>query len=162
MTPIPKSVYYQLLNLVLTAGLLIYLLRTKVVDYFQSRRDDYLKLAEQVNRMKKDAENKRKDLQERFDTLERSEKQSIEKADREAMDLQQKLVNDATSVAQRIASDAQKTIQMEFNKSIAELKSDIIVEAMASSRENIQHSIKDSDQQRLQREFVEKIEVVEQ
>lgn len=162
MTPIPKVVYYQLLNLILTAGLLVYLLRTKIIEHFQGRRDQYLKVAEQVNKMKKQAEARRRDLQERFDKLEHSEKQALEKANHEAKDLQDKLVTEATATAARVASDAQKTIQLEYNKSIAMLKSQIISEAMQASRETIKHSIKDSDQQRLQREFVEKIEVVEQ
>lgn len=158
---VPTVVFYQVLNLGILIAMLTFFLKDKVRVYFASKRENYLKAASEAQEVKKRVEEQSRILREKIAKLDSTMEATVQKAEADALIFNQKLVDEARQQAEKLKKETEKTVEAEIHKAIDGLKSDVIDQAIVSSRELIRTQLKDSDQKRLQNEFVEKIRVVE-
>jgi F-type H+-transporting ATPase subunit b len=150
----------EVFNFVFLAGLLVYLLRITVIEHFQGRLRAYTELVERAKNARMEAEQAHRDIASKLEQLQGSADESIKRAQSESLDLKNKMIAEAKSVARRMEEEAQRTIIVEIENARGELRDDLLHKAIESARESLKKTIGSSEQIRLQSEFADKIQVV--
>ena len=157
---IPSSVIYQAINFVLFIGLLIFLLRRPVKEYFRGRQEAYRMALQKAESARREAEAKRQEIQECLAKLESTTSDSVAQARAEAEALKQKIVSEAQQLSASLREEAQRTAALEVERAKNQLREEMLAQAVALSRKMLEEKIAEPDQKRLQTEFVDKIQVV--
>ena len=157
-----SSLFVQAFNVGILLVILFVVLRKSAVAHFANRAKEYNELVQRSEAAKAEAERGHRAIKERLDKLESGAEASLVQARREADELKLKLVNEARTVAERLKTEAQRTVANEVEKAKAELRADLLQSALATSQEVLKSSLGASEQAKLQSEFVQKIQVVGQ
>lgn len=157
---IPKVVFHQALNFVLFFGLLFVLLKKTVANTFQTRHADFHSALTKAQAAKKDAEARKKEIQDRLNKLESTAAESLQTARAEAETLRKKIMQDAADISQNLRTEAQKTTQHEIERAKTELREELLSQSLLAAKKVLSETTSEADQKRLQSEFVEKIQVV--
>ena len=155
-----SSLGVQAFNVFVLLAVLIYLMRKAAVAHFANRATEYNDLVQRAEKAKLEAERGHREIKERLDKLESGAEPSLVQARREADELKTKMIAEARTVAERMKTEAQRTIATEVEKAKAELRHELLQSALATSHEVLKSSLSSSEQQKLQNEFVSKIQVV--
>jgi F-type H+-transporting ATPase subunit b len=158
---VPPVVFFQALNLAVLAGILIYFLKDKVREHFKNKRESYLKASREVAELKRQVEEQARALREKIRKLDETAEQSQRQAEADALEYNKKLLAEAKEQADKLIRENEKTISAEIYKTMDALRAELVDHSIGASRELIQKEIKESDQKRLQDEFVRKIGVVQ-
>jgi F-type H+-transporting ATPase subunit b len=156
-----SSIFVQSFNLGFLLILLFVLLRKTVVAHFANRAAEYQLLVSRAETARIEAEKGRKAVKDRLTKLEAENTQVVSRARAEAEDLKTRMVQEAKAVALRMEQEAQRTVKAEVEKAKTELRRELLEKAINSSRQNL-NNLSTGDQQKLQREFADKIQVVGQ
>lgn len=161
---IPNMVWLQLINFGLYAGLLFYLFKKQVLVFFAAREATYHEAIKKADAVKIEAETKRREVQERLTKLESTRDQAIQQARAEALALRTQILEDAKGLAVKLKHDAEQTAAVELERGKIALRRELLDQSvgLATKLLSDKDKLKDQDQQRLQTEFVEKIQVVTQ
>ena len=157
---IPFSVTLQAINFVLYGGLLFYFLRKPTVAYFRNRHEAYKQALVKAESARREAELKKREMQERLEALELSSAESIQQARVEAEALKKRIVEEAKSMSTHLRDEARRTAEFEIERAKGQLREELISQSVALSRKMLEEKIGEPDQKRLQTEFVDKIQVV--
>lgn len=157
---VPTVVYFQVFNFGLLLILLHLLLRKTVVSHFAARRQIYLEARSRAMAQREAAEQDRQMIAARLDKLTETAEQAVQEARDEAERLRQQALSEAQNMVRRLRDEAQRTIQYELQKSIHELREQLINEAIEQARGELA-TLEEVQRQALHKEFVEKIQVVQ-
>ncbi len=157
---IPKVVFWQLLNFAIFVGLLFFLLRKNVISHFQKRREDFLSAVTKAQKIRHEAEERHSEIQTRLNRLKQEEGQNRQRAHEEAESYKRHLLQEATNIAKGVEEESSRMVQVEKAKALAKVREELIQESMKQAREKLSKSLENQDQDRLQSEFIEKIQVV--
>ena len=150
----------QAINFCLFALLIVWIARHRVREFFQGRESSYRAALVKARAAKEEAEGKRREMQERLAKLEATANQALEQARTEANDLMARMTSETDALRKTLRADAERTLQIELDRAKAELREEMIAHAFAIAKKTLSEKIADTDQLRLQTEFVEKIQVV--
>ncbi|HRK06342.1 MAG TPA: ATP synthase F0 subunit B [Pseudobdellovibrionaceae bacterium] len=159
---IPTVLWLQVVNFVLYVGLLVYLLRKPVRSFFEGRVENYNSALKRAEAQKREAETKRREIQERLTRLESTSAQSIAEARAEAEALRQRVLVEAKELSEKLRAEAQRTAQIELERAKFALRQEMLSQSVQLASKILADKIQEPDQKRLQSEFVEKIQVVNQ
>ncbi|MCM2281596.1 MAG: ATP synthase F0 subunit B [Bdellovibrionaceae bacterium] len=157
---IPASVMWQAINFVIFAFLLWFLLRKKVPAYFAERAAHFEVALKKAEKARQEAEAQKQEIEKRLHALQTSADQSIVKAKGDADELRQKIIRDAQALSEHLIADARRTAEIELQRAKTELREEVLAQAVVAAKALLNEKIVDTDQKRLQSEFVEKIQVV--
>lgn len=157
---IPAVFYYQILNFSALLILIYFLVRKKVAHALLTKKADFLEKQSHAARAKAEALSKKNEIQARLATLLSQSEQSRVNAKTEAELLRAKLISDAQETEARLIKEASKAEATERLKAQVRLRDKLITESIASARENVKKSLATQDLERLQIDFVEKIQAV--
>lgn len=157
---IPAAVYWQALNFVLFAALLWFLLRKKVPAYFKERAANFNMALAKAEKARLEAEAQKREIEQRLKTLQASADQSVAQAKAEAEELRKKILREAEELSVRMKEDARRTAEIELQRAKTELREEVLAQAVTAAKQILSEKIAETDQKRLQSEFVEKIQVV--
>lgn len=151
----------QVINFVLAAGLLIYLLKSKVKEHFKDRKALYTEFMSKAEKAMKEAESQKKLYADKLSNLKNTEKETLAKARADAEEIKQRLVSEAKNTSEKLIEDAKRSAQFEVEKAKTELKDVLLEEAIKAADQALQQKVGDAEQQKLRSEFVSKIQVVQ-
>ncbi len=154
------TIIAQSFNFLFLIGVLVYLLRKTVKAHFANRAKEYHELVNRAETARKQAEDGKRVIQDRLAALEASSQDGLAQARREAEELRARMIEDAKNLADRLQSEAERTAQIELEKAKAELRAELLRQALNVSRDSLQTKLESSDQKQLQKEFADKIQVV--
>jgi F-type H+-transporting ATPase subunit b len=157
---IPMSVTFQAINFALYAGLLLYFLRKPIREFFKSREQVYKQALIKAENARRDAEKKKKEVQQRLRNLDATADESLDQARAEATALKLQIRQEAETLAERLRNEANRTAQLEVERARATLREEMLKQSVELSRKLLADEIADGDQKRLQTEFVNKIQEV--
>jgi len=157
---VPASVYWQAVNFFIFAFLLWFLLRKKVPAYFKERELNFNMALEKAEKAHQEAEAQKREVERRLQALQASADQSIAQAKAEAEELRIKILREAEELSERLKEDAHRTAEIELQRAKTELREEALSQAVTAAAKILSEKIADTDQKRLQSEFVEKIQVV--
>ncbi len=159
---IPTVLWLQVVNFGLYVALLFYLLRKPVRSFFEGRVENYNSALKRAEAQKHEAESKRREIQERLTKLESTSAQSIAEARAEAEALRQRVLVEARELSEKLRAEAQRTAQIELERAKFALRQEMLSQSVQLATKILADKIQEQDQKRLQTEFVEKIQVVNQ
>ena len=129
-----QQILLHLLNFVILAGGLYFLLYKPVEDFMGKRARQYRELDEQARREREEAAAMRKSAQEKLDAMHEEIAQMRIKAGDEIEAEKQQLVAEARAEARRILETAGKTAEQRSKKAIADTNEEIRDLAMEAVR----------------------------
>ena len=150
----------QILNFVLFVLLLVYLLRKRVRDLFTQRKKDYNQLFHQAEMEREAAEKKKSEMLQKLKVLEEESQEALEKAQQEAGELKKKILSEAHSISDRFLKEAERTIQYELNKAKSKLREELLVGSLKSAEAHLREKVDASTQEKLNKEFTDKVQVI--
>jgi F-type H+-transporting ATPase subunit b len=150
----------QAINFGLFALLIVYLARHKVREFFHGREASFRQAQLRADHAKKDAEGKKREIQDRLSSLDASAEASVAQARSEADALRARMLAEAEALRSGLRDEAERSTRVELERAKAELRAEMIAQAMRMAKDTLTEKIAETDQKRLQTEFVEKIQVV--
>lgn len=157
---IPSVVLWQAINFSLFVGLLFFLLRKAVKEHFLGRREGFLDAVSRAAAVKEKAEEEHKEIRQRLDRLHSEAEQNAQRAHSEAEGLKKEILREADVQAQHIKLEALRMVEIEQDKALSTVRSEIIRQSMEKARKILDEKIQVEDHNRLQNEFVDKIQAV--
>jgi F-type H+-transporting ATPase subunit b len=159
---IPISVLWQAINFTIYIGILFYYLRHPVRNFFKTRKEAYQQALVRSEQARLAAELKKREIQERLTKLENTSADAVAKAKAEAAQLISQIQQQGDELAHRLRDDAGRVAHLEVERAKIELRTEMLGQAVALSRKLLEDKdkLKDTDQKRLQTEFVTKIQEV--
>ncbi len=160
MNKIPREVFWQFVNFFLFIALLIFLLRKKVVAYFQEREATFKQALIKVEHARKAAETQKNIIKEKLEKLEASAKSDLAQAQKDAEELKLKILSEARELVANMKKETERTAESEIQRAKLELRDELLNAAIDQAKKILTDKVNEPDQKRLQDEFVEKIQVV--
>lgn len=155
-------IIYQTINVTLIVIGLIYFLKEPVRKTFKDRHSQYIAAAQKAEIERKHAELALKEVKEKLENLNKTEMESISRARAEASDLKMQIIKEAEISSQKIKMEASESAKHEFAKAKKEIRNSMIIEAIKLSKNQIEQQVSSDDHQRLQQQFIQNIQVVQQ
>jgi len=156
--PWRELVIPQAVNLVIFLGLLIYALRKPIRDHFIGRAEQFEQHRKKAAEAKATAERKHYDVEVQLRELEQNAKGSLQDAEREAVGLKEKIINEAKVAAKRAAEEAESMAMFEFQRAIALLRTQIVDSSVAEAESNLKKQVDAKTKSRLNDDFVHKLQ----
>lgn len=154
---LPLVVYLQAVNFLLYAGLMVYLMRKPVREYFSGRKEKFNAALNKAAQAKNEAEAQKREVQSRIDELTRTSQAELARAKSEAAELQTRIMKEAEEISAHLKSEANRTASFEIERAKNELRESMLSQAVAFSSKLLKEKMVEGDQKRLQTEFVDKI-----
>ena len=155
-----RTVIFQLINLSLFVGVLVFFIRKPIRDYFSTRSLTYRDAAEKAERAIKQAELQKVEMAEQLSQLSSSADASLGKAKEEAEELKRQIIQEAENLTLTLRQEAERTVKYEIERAKAALRDEMLEQAIHVAQTRLDGKMAEPDQRRLQTEFVEKIQVV--
>lgn len=157
---VPKVVLYQAINVAILFGGLFYFLKGTVVKFYTERKSGYLAAAQKSQAAREAAEKQFVDIKHKLDQLEASQDDSLARAKAEANDMKQSLIKEAQEQAARIKNEAEQTAKIEIQKAQTHLREQLLKDSLEAAKAVLSKDIGSADHQKLQSEFVNKVQAV--
>lgn len=157
---IPKSVIYQAINVAILIAGLIYFTKDGIVSFFAGRKVSYLEAAQKSAFAREQAEKEFVDIKSKLSNLENTRQEQLNKAKAHAADLKKQIEEEASLVSKRIRDEAELTANLEVQRAQRDLRHQLLNDSVEAARIVLTKDIGASDQQKLQKEFINHIEVV--
>lgn len=157
---VPKVVLYQLINVLILFGGLFYFLKNVVIKFYADRKANYLSAAQKSQAAREEAEKQFVEVKNKLDKLEATTDESISRAKAEAVDMKNDLIKEAQEVAARIKKEAEQTAKIEIQKAQTQLREQLLKDSIEAAKAVLSKDIGSADHQKLQSEFVNKVQAV--
>lgn len=157
---VPFTVALQAINFAIYIALLVYLLRKPIANFFKTREQIYKQAVMRGESARRDAEKKKREVQQRLSELESTADDSIANARAEAAALMLQIQQEAQTMSDRLRDEANRTADLEIERARGLLREEMLNQAMSQSRKMLEDKMAEPDQKRLQTEFVDKIQEV--
>lgn len=149
----------RFLNFALLVIILIVVIRKSgVKDYFSARREEISKKFEDLKEEKDAAEGRYRELEEELKAFETKKKEIIQQFEAEGIAEKERIIAEAEERARQILEQAGLTIQREIQAAKDRLTAEMVEAAAQRAQGIIEKEIKDSDQDQLVNEFIERVE----
>ena len=137
---------------------LIWLLRTRVQNFFASYRQNFIHESSQAQNFIAVVEKKKKEIQNRLENLETTYSLKMETAKKEAQALKVTLVEEAQQKAQKMISEASEGTLLMFKNAERMFLKKSLDQAMGLAQKDLSKKVDDHEAQRLHFEFLKEIQ----
>jgi F-type H+-transporting ATPase subunit b len=131
-----------------------------IVKMYADRKQNYLAAAAKSKAAREEAEREFVEVKHKLDQLEASADESLSRAKAEAADMKHQLIRDAQDMASRIKHEAEETAKIEVIKAQTHLREQLLKDAIDAAKTVLSKDIGSADHQKLQSEFVNKVQAV--
>jgi F-type H+-transporting ATPase subunit b len=153
------DLFYRVINFGLLVIILFLVIRkVPVKDLFAKRREEIRRMLDDLKRDKEAAQGSYQELEKKLREFEIKKKEIIEqfRADGEAE--KERIIAEAKERASQILAHADLTIEREVEGARDRLRQELVDLAADKAQDIIARNIKDSDQEHLVNEFIERVE----
>ena len=149
----------RFLNFALLVIILFVVIRKSgVKDFFSARREEISKKFEDLKEERDVAEGRYRELEEELKTFETKKKEIIQQFEAEGVAEKERIIAEAEERAKQIVEQAGLTIEREIQAAKDRLTAEMVEAAAQKAQGIIEKEIKDSDQDQLVNEFIERVE----
>lgn len=152
-----KTDTYRIINFLVLAGLLFFLLRKPAAQFLGDRIKGIQEQLKELEQKKIEAEKKLAEYTRRLDALSSESDQIIEEYRRQGEAMRDNILKAAEAAAAKLESQALRNIEHEFKKARIELEMEIMEKAISRAEEMLRENITDQDQERLVGEYLDKV-----
>lgn len=145
---------YRTINFAILSTVLYMVLSKPLKNYLASRSEAIKKALDEAKRVREEAEKKYREYQEKMDRLTSEAKELKDSLIAEGDVEKNRIIEEANKAAQRIREQAKFAAEQEIKKARLALKEEManLIAEMAEDR--LRKEIKDSDQERLVKEYL--------
>jgi len=147
----------RFINFAVLAGVMIFLLRKPIKNFFSGRSEQIRKDFEELDVRKIQAQEQLQQIRKKLDEIEQERDNIIAQFVKEGEAEKKKIIDNAKAVSERIEEQAQLTIQQEIQKAKDGLKEEISELATRMAEEIISKNIQPDDEDRLIKEYIQKV-----
>jgi F-type H+-transporting ATPase subunit b len=148
---------YRIINFAVLVTALFLLLRKPTAKALSSRIKGIKDQLEDLENRKTQAEQELAAYVEKISRLEKEAENIIEEYVKQGNEAKKRIIQEAETAAVKLEAQAKKNIEHEFEKAKIRLKEDVLDRAMARAEVIIQEKISGDDQERLVKEYLNKV-----
>jgi len=153
------NLLYRILNFTLMVIILVVVIRkTTIKDFFSNRKEEIRQKLESLKSDKEAAERRYSELEKKLSAFEIQKKEITDQFRADGAAEREKIINEARERAAQILAQASLTIEREIQAARDRLLQEMVEVAAARAEDIIAKQIKDSDQDHLVSEFIERVE----
>lgn len=149
-----RGICFSLLVIIL----FVVIRKVGIKEYFSARREEIRKRFNDLKSEREEAERRYQELEKRLKEFEEKKKEMIEQFKAEGVVEKEKIIAEARERAAQILAQADLTIGREIQAARERVMHELLNAAAQKAQEIIAKEIKDSDQDQLVNEFIEKVE----
>lgn len=148
---------WKAFNAALLIGFLAWLLAPKIKSFFAGRRQEIKESLENATIQKAQAEKQYREYAEKIDKASQEIDGIFEMIKAQGVVEKQKIIEDATKVAQKMKEDAQARIEQELKKASGQLRNEAVVLAVQMAEEILKKNITAQDHEAMVKEYMDKV-----
>jgi F-type H+-transporting ATPase subunit b len=148
---------WKAFNAALLIGFLAWLLAPKIKSFFAGRRQEIKESLENATVQKAEAEKQYREYAEKIDKDSQEIDGIFEMIKAQGVVEKQKIIEDATKVAQKMKEDAQARIEQELKKASGQLRSEAVVLSVQMAEEILKKNITAQDHEAMVKEYMDKV-----
>ncbi|PIU00546.1 MAG: hypothetical protein COT74_04140 [Bdellovibrionales bacterium CG10_big_fil_rev_8_21_14_0_10_45_34] len=148
---------FQLINLLLLFGLIYFFANKKIKKHLSDRYAKFISQRDAAKTKLADAKNRLSIAESRLKNVETTSQKAISEAQVDSTKMFEKMVSEAKASTDKLLVDVEKQGQQLVSQALLKLKDGAIESAIFTSEKRLREVIRSEDQDRLHREFVEKI-----
>jgi F-type H+-transporting ATPase subunit b len=148
---------YRVLNFLVLAGALFFLLRKPVAQFLGDRIKGIQDQLDELDEKKAEAERKIAECNQRLSTLAGESEKIVVMYRKQGEDMRQKILKEAEAAVLKLEDQARRNIEQEFKKARLELEAEIFEKAIAMAEDKLRNNITAQDQEKLVGEYLDKV-----
>jgi F-type H+-transporting ATPase subunit b len=148
---------WKAFNAALLIGFLAWLLAPKIKSFFAGRRQEIKESLENATVQKAEAEKQYREYAEKIDKASQEIDGIFEMIKAQGVVEKQKIIEDATKVAQKMKEDAQARIEQELKKASGQLRSEAVALSVQMAEEILKKNITAQDHEAMVKEYMDKV-----
>jgi F-type H+-transporting ATPase subunit b len=148
---------WKAFNAALLIGFLAWLLAPKIKSFFAGRRQEIKESLENATVQKAEAEKQYREYAEKIDKASQEIDGIFEMIKAQGVVEKQKIIEDATKVAQKMKEDAQARIEQELKKASGQLRSEAVALSVQMAEEILKKNITAKDHEAMVKEYMDKV-----
>jgi F-type H+-transporting ATPase subunit b len=154
-----SGMYWRIFNFTLLAAGLYIAWRKFLGPMLEERAAGIKRSIEEAERIKSEAKRKLKEYEETLAGFEKRVSEIKEKILNEALSEREKILKDAEDEARRLKEQARASVETEIKKAKTELRAELTELSLCLAAEILGKELKEEDQRRLTRDFLEKADI---
>ena len=152
-----KGFAFKTVNAVLIIGFLVWMLTPKIKSFFAGRRQEIKESLESTAVQKADAEKQYREYAEKIDKASLEIDGIFEMIKAQGVVEKQKIIEDATKVAEKMKEDAQARLEQELKKASGQLRSEAVLLSVQMAEEILKKNITTQDHETMVKEYMDKV-----
>jgi F-type H+-transporting ATPase subunit b len=149
--------WYRIMNFVVLAGALVFLLRKPIPRALNSRVRGIQDQLKDLEARKADAEKRIVECNQKLGALEKEAERIVSEYIRQGQDAKARILKEAESAAEKIQAQARRNIEHEFEQTKALLQREILEQSVAKAEALLKQNITDRDQAQLVEDYLQKV-----
>lgn len=152
-----KGFAFKTVNAVLIIGFLVWMLAPKIKSFFAGRRQEIKESLESTAVQKANAEKQYREYAEKIDKASLEIDGIFEMIKAQGVVEKQKIIEDATKVAEKMKEDAQARLEQELKKASGQLRSEAVLLSVQMAEEILKKNITTQDHETMVKEYMDKV-----
>jgi len=148
---------YRVINFVVLAGLLAFVLRKPLSQLLSSRTQGIKDQLAELEARKEEAEKKLAEYNEKLAQLEKEAEKIIAGYIQQGNEAKARIMKEAEAAAEKLKIQARRNIDHEFEQAKLKLEADIFEKALVEAEKIIKEKITSQDQDKIVDEYLEKV-----
>ena len=152
-----KTDWFRVMNFVVLAGVLVFILRKPVSQALSSRIKDIQEQLESLEAQRAAAEKQLAQYNEKLSQIESEAAKIVDAYIKQGNVAKAKILKEAEQTAEKLRAQARRNIEHEFEQAKLNLQKEIFETSLAKAEEIIKSKISDEDQDKIVDAYLEKV-----
>ena len=152
-----KTDWFRLMNFVVLAGALFFVLRKPVSQALSSRIKGIQEQLESLETQRAEAEKQLAQYNEKLSQLESEAAKIVDTYIKQGNEAKAKILKEAEQTAEKLQAQARRNIEHEFDKAKQKLQQEIVESSLKKAEESLKKEITAQDQDKLIDEYINKV-----
>ena len=149
--------WFRVMNFVVLAGVLVFVLRKPVSQALSSRIKDIKEQLESLEVQKTEAEKQLAQYNEKLSQLESEAEKIVDGYIKQGNEAKAKILKEAERTAEKLQDQAKRNIEHEFAKAKQKLQQEVVESSLQKAEESLKKKITAQDQDKLVDEYLIKV-----
>jgi F-type H+-transporting ATPase subunit b len=149
--------WFRLMNFVVLAGVLFFLLRKPIPRALNSRIRGIEDQLKDLEAKKSEAEKRLAEYNQKLGAMEKEAERIVADYVRQGQEAKARILKEAESAAEKLQTQARSNIEHEFEQTKAQLEREIFEKALTKAEELLKQKVTPQDQNQLVEEYLQKV-----
>jgi F-type H+-transporting ATPase subunit b len=152
-----KTDWFRVMNFVVLAGALVFVLRKPVSQALSSRIKGIQEQLESLETQRAEAEKQLAQYNEKLSQLESEAVKIVDAYIKQGNEAKAKILKEAEQTAEKLRAQARRNIEHEFDKARQKLQQEVVESSLQKAEESLKKEITAKDQDKLIDEYINKV-----